>query len=205
MTGIKAIAQFVTQRIGDERVVITIKDKDLTSYSFANKKFENFVFIDCNLGGIDITNAELINVKFKRCQLTLTNFTGSLLSDVMFHKCSGQGANFSHANIIRPMFSMSFFKDAIFKGTTIPTFHGYLPCFKDVDFTNAEKIDNTFVLVGNFKGVDAKPEMGFRTKKGGSDYYKIPTCSKQCITDPTFCRQACNINTNPDKFVVKGG
>jgi uncharacterized protein YjbI with pentapeptide repeats len=157
---------FQTKRVGEEKAMVVVRDQDLTHTLFANKKFENYIFSNCNLMDTDWTNTELYNCKFRNCQMASIDFTGSILEDILFHKCSCASINFSHTHIFRPMFSMSYFRGAIFDKADIPFFHAYFPNFEEVDFTTAN-ITDTFALVGNFKNSKALPNQGFRVKKGG--------------------------------------
>jgi uncharacterized protein YjbI with pentapeptide repeats len=157
---------FQNKRVGEELAMVVVSGQDLTSLSFANKTFSNYIFSNCNLSGVNFTNSELYNCKFRNCKMTASDFTGSILEDLLMHKCSAEAINFSHTKIFRPMFSMSYFKDAVFHSAEIPFFHAYFPCFEGVDFTTAN-ITDTFALIGNLKNAKALPNQGFRVKKGG--------------------------------------
>ena len=165
-TTMQAKIIFQNKRVGEELALVVVSDQDLTTLSFANKTFRNYIFSNCELSGADFTYSELYNCKFRNCKMTATDFTGAIIEDSLFHKCSAKAINFSHTHIFRPMFSMSYFKDAVFYKADIPFFHAYFPCFEGVDFTTAN-ITDTFALIGNLKNAKALPHQGFRVKRGG--------------------------------------
>jgi uncharacterized protein YjbI with pentapeptide repeats len=178
-----------------------IRDKDLSNQDFSDRILTNIIFVNCNLQNCNFNSINSENLKFYSCDLTNSTFVCAKLDKPTFSKCTGEGTLFTESIQDSPIYYHSNFSNSIFHGSILLNLRGQYATFCNVDFTTSS-INGTFVLIGNFKGADAKPEAGFRTKKGGGEYYKVPVCKQDCKTDPTYCKQPCACNTNPDKTVM---
>ncbi len=138
-------------------------------------------FVDVNkdkdFTGTDFAGIVLDNVKFAHCDFTGADFSSSTLTNVTFYHCSMGGVNFNHATLINVTLWWSYLANAMFDSATLIDLHGQYVDFSNVDFLTAD-IRNAFIWIGNFKGAKAKPESGFRTRRGGDQAsYKIPVIS----------------------------
>jgi len=178
-----------------------IRDKDLSNQDFSDRILTNIIFVNCNLQNCDFNSIDSESLKFYNCDLTKSSFINAKLRNITFSKCTGEGVLFTTSIQDSPIYYHSNFSNSIFHRSTLLNLRGQYVSFCNVDFTTANII-GTFVLIGNFKGADAKPEAGFRTKKGGEDYYQVPVCQQDCRNNPAYCKQPCACNTNPDKIVM---
>jgi uncharacterized protein YjbI with pentapeptide repeats len=190
---------------GGKRATFAVfKDKDFSDHDFSERTLNNIIFVRCNFINSNFSDITAENLKFYSCNLDGTNFSHSKIRNLVMSKSTTISANFDEAILDTPIFYHSTHTHSTFTASIIANLHGQYCNLDQIDFTKAA-ITGTFVLIGNFRGTDAEPSAGFRTKKGGGQSWVVPVCSKKCITDSAFCRQDCKCNTNPDKFNLPGG
>lgn len=161
-------------------------------FEFGEKKTYT-VFREKNFSRFDFSQMFIENVIFENCILSHAIFENAILEKVRFVTCNLKNANFNKANLKHVKVWKSNFAHATFDGSIIDGIYGFLTDFTSVDFTNAE-VTNPYIWIGNFKGANAKPGSGFRTKKGGDEpRYEVPVCKPPC---PPDCRQPCTHNHN---------
>jgi len=186
---------------GKSSTFAIIRNEDLSNQDFSDRTLTNIIFVNCNLQNCNFNDIISTNLKFYKCNLTNSFFINAKLITPTFSKCTGEYVVFTRSIQDSPIYYHSNFNDSIFHGSILLNLRGQYTSFRNIDFKTSA-INGTFVLIGDFKGADAKPEAGFRTKKGGGDYYKVPVCSQDCRIDATHCKQPCACNTNPDKIVM---
>jgi uncharacterized protein YjbI with pentapeptide repeats len=127
-----------------------------------NKNFKNQVITDRIFFHQDLSDAD---------------FSGAVLKNVRFNTCNLKGANFNNATLNNVNLWYTYVAYATFANAVLNQVHGLYVDFTGVDFLTAD-VNNAFIWVGKFDGAKAKPEAGFRTKKGGdTPRYKVPVIS----------------------------
>ncbi|MGM5630241.1 pentapeptide repeat-containing protein [Apibacter raozihei] len=81
-------------------------ESDLINTPFAcyNWKFDNCIFIKCNLSKLFISESEIKGCKFIECNLFEMNLEGALIEDSIFLSCDFSAADFDEATIKKTKF-----------------------------------------------------------------------------------------------------
>lgn len=100
--------------------MITFFKRDLKTCNFRLTKFKQCTFIECDIFGVNFSNATLGKVAFIKCLMDKTVLSGiNIKSGCFAQNCSLLASNFAFANLCSVNFRGSFLTDAIFENAIL--------------------------------------------------------------------------------------
>ena len=90
----------------------------LTASKFVESRIVDTEFIDCEMSGIDFSDASLTRVRFVRCRGSAADLSGARLTDTQFQQCKLDDVNVRMANLARVEWVDSTLREADFVGVS---------------------------------------------------------------------------------------
>ena len=90
----------------------------LTASKFVESRIVDTEFIDCEMSGIDFSDASLTRVRFVRCRVSAADLSATRLTDIQFQQCKLDDVNVRMANLARVELVESTLHDADFVGVS---------------------------------------------------------------------------------------
>jgi len=124
-----------------------IKLSNLANQSLMNHSYQQIIFDNCNLIGINFTDSYLENILFKNCNLTYSNFSNTNLKNIIFDNCNLKSSSFNSVKWKELTLDNCDLSDSEFNKTSL----------KNLDISNCI-INNINIDITKLKGLTVSYE-----------------------------------------------
>lgn len=124
-----------------------IKLSDLSNQQLTEHSYQQIIFDNCNLIGINFTDSYLENITFKNCNLSYSNFSNTNLKNIIFDNC----------NLKESTFSMVKWKSLNFENSDLTEVEFFQTSLQNLDLSTC-LLQNIKVDITKLKGLQVNYE-----------------------------------------------